>query len=737
MDRQNFWQKIKKPATTVLILLVLVLLSVFLIKSRRTDPQNPMDQKEADASKMYVTASNLAVDKSLLENIPNANISAESSKENLKEQEEKDQNGEDQEKQTEEQTENTSEDLENQNSSQTSAQYDSLLQLIKKNNTVNKPSGDGNTSQDGKKDNGDGSGDGNGKNPANGGKGNTLTPEESGELFYTSIVDGEIVLDPDYFFTITLTEKGKALTLVSQTVTVNGSSKSFVNGDSVKLKEGANTIKVTLRFRDKKYNQVDAPSKTYTVYYYKKDHYYLNVKNAKTSQILKNGSTTVVEDQELWLQVKAHRGANEVNARVRLNNTTMGKDSDGLYKGKLKLGNNTVKITVGTGVNQLTFTCVVNYQRDTFSVEFESIDADSTGQRIRDIITPSRYGQKQAFTWTSNSQTFKFRVSCTQVTGKEKITYIGITQNGVTTDVTHRASANGYISMELEGFHQDSSTYRGNTVYVEFLDTNGQKQNHTWIIQYKRASTPKGKEPYVIMDLVDGQRLTESPITVTISATDWRGNDLDNWNFDVTLNGREAPFVSINPNGYEYALYLNEGPNTLKVTVTDNEQYSVTKTLTLNYTATPETFYVSLKVDAQVLGLGPWIEETIPVQSNQTVAEVVESRLAAYGFTTAYRGDPKDDSYYLQRIYRDGILQGWSLSEKQIKNYEDEGYTIYDPTDMNSLGEKDISMGSGWMVTVDRKYIGNSMGTYKVKTGNTIYIQFTCDLGKDIDVSTY
>ncbi len=116
----------------------------------------------------------------------------------------------------------------------------------------------------------------------------------------------------------------------------------------------------------------------------------------------------------------------------------------------------------------------------------------------------------------------------------------------------------------------------------------------------------------------------------------------------------------------------------------------------------------------------------------------MESRLAAYGFTTAYRGDPKDDSELsAENFQRRNPAKMWNLSEKQIKNYEDEGYTIYDPTDMNSLGERDISMGSGWMVTVDRKYIGNSMGSYKVKTGNTIYIQFTCDLGKDIDVSAY
>lgn len=743
MKIRDFWKKIKKPVTTALIILGLVLLFFLLAGSRRTNPENPMEEEEADASKMYVTASNLAVDESLLENIPNANITAAGITEELKEEEQKqeeieEQIDENQEEPGEELTEETNENLEDQNSPQTSPRYDSLLQLIQKNDTVNQPSGGGGMTGGGESVPGDGDGNGSsGKNPALGGEGNTLTPEESGELFNTSIVDGEVVLDPAYFFTITLTERGKALTLVSQTVTVNGISKGFVNGDSVTLKEGANKIQVTLRFRDKAYNQVDAPTKTYTVYYFKDDHFYLSVINARTDQELENGSTSVVVDSELWLSVIAQRGTEAVNARVRLNNATVSKSSDGLYKTSLKLGNNTLKVTVGSGVNQLVFTCTINYQRDTFSVEFESIDADDNGNRIHDIITASRYGQKQAFTWASASQNFDFRISCTQATGLEKITYVGVTQSGVTTDMTHRAGADGYISMELEGFYQDSASYRGNTVYVEFLDSNGQLQNHTWIIHYERTFTPEGKEPYVIFDLVDGQKITDNPATVTISAIDWRGNDLDNWNFTVTLNGEEAPFININPKGYEYALYLDEGPNTFQVTVTDNEQYSVTRTLTLNYSVVPETIYVNLKVDAQILGLGPWIEETIPVLSNQTVAEIVEERLEAYGFTTVYSGNPSDDSYYLQRISRSGLLEGWNLSEEQIAHYGDEGYEVYEPADLNSLGERDITLGSGWMVTVDRQFIGNSMGSYKVKTGNTIYIQFTCDVGKDIDVSTY
>lgn len=739
MKIRNFWKKVNKPVTTAAILAGVVLLFLLLAESRSVRPENPMEE-EADASRMYVTSSQISLDESLLENVPNANLSQTDANEEMEQQQQEnseepkeEETDEPEEQPQEQEQEQYDEELEDENSSQSSS-YDSLIPLIQKNDKVEAPTAAGTANgETTDPSTGDGSGDGGyGDNPAQGGAGSTLTPEESGELFYTSIIDGEVVLDPVYFFTITLTERGKALTLVSQTVSVNGTSRSFVNGDSVTLSEGANKIQVTLRFRDKEYNQIDAPTKTYTVYYFKETHYYISVENAKTNQVIENGSTVVVLDPELWIKVVAQQGTKEVNARVRLNNGTVYKDSDGLHKMNLKVGNNTLKITVGSGGNQKVFTCTINYQTESFAVQFESLEADDEGTVIKDIITEERFGGVQAFNWHDSDGTFKFRISCTQATGLEKITYVGITQNGVTTDVTHRAGASGYISMNLEAFHQNENTYRGNRVYVEFTDSNGQLQNYTWTIIFKRTETPPDKEPYVIFDLVDGVQLRNNPSTVTISATDWRGNALNNWNFAVYLNGAEAPFININPRGYEYELNLYEGPNTFVLIVTDNEQYSITKTLTINYTSEQEIYYVNLTVGAGVLGLGPWIQETIPVTSDQTVAQIVEERLAAYGFATDHSGTATDSSYYLRRISRGGLLEGWTLTEDQIKNYGDEGYIITEPTDLNSLGEGDFSVGSGWMVSIDGAYITGSMGTTKPGYRSSIVVQFTCDLGRDL-----
>lgn len=74
--------------------------------------------------------------------------------------------------------------------------------------------------------------------PSDGGNQTTLDPNASAELFTTDIKDGEVVQTPEYPFHITLTEKGKQLTLVSMTVTLNGTGRSCKASDSLTLQEG-------------------------------------------------------------------------------------------------------------------------------------------------------------------------------------------------------------------------------------------------------------------------------------------------------------------------------------------------------------------------------------------------------------------------------------------------------------------------------------------------------------------
>ena len=179
------------------------------------------------------------------------------------------------------------------------------MNLIQKNQSGG--SGNGSSDQPGD-DQGNGSGDGttggNSGIPSDGGQQTTLNPSQSAALFTTSLKDGDEVTDPDYPFTVDLTEKGKQLTLVSMTVNLNGSGRICRSRDSLTLKEGANSVYVTVRFRDSKYNQIDASTKIYTIYYYPENEVELVVRNARTGEYINDQDALTVMQDSFWIEVR-------------------------------------------------------------------------------------------------------------------------------------------------------------------------------------------------------------------------------------------------------------------------------------------------------------------------------------------------------------------------------------------------------------------------------------------------
>ena len=110
------------------------------------------------------------------------------------------------------------------------------------------------------------------------------------------------------------------------TVTQNGSSRICKSHDSLTLKEGANTVSVTVRFRDGKYNQIDASTKVYTIYYFPDHDVQLEVKNARSGAYIYDQDQLTVMQDSLWIQVRARKASggtiSDVSVRVRLNNKT-------------------------------------------------------------------------------------------------------------------------------------------------------------------------------------------------------------------------------------------------------------------------------------------------------------------------------------------------------------------------------------------------------------------------------
>ena len=267
MRQRKIGRTFKKIGAALGVVLLAALFIILLAGFGHTAPENPMEDREADASRMYLTSSTLAMDNTQLEGVENANINAgeegdaqeqeeseETQEEETEPQEENQQ--ENQEEQAEqEEISQDSQNTENTNTDLTTPARDSLLSLIQKHekdssdNLPVGPGGNGGGNGDDGNGGGGNPGGNDGKIPSDGGQQSTLNPEASSKLFTTNLSDGTVT-EPEYDLRIELTEKGKQLTLVSQNVTLNGSMTRYQNGDGLKLKEGINTVSVTLRFRD-------------------------------------------------------------------------------------------------------------------------------------------------------------------------------------------------------------------------------------------------------------------------------------------------------------------------------------------------------------------------------------------------------------------------------------------------------------------------------------------------------
>ena len=755
----------KKAAGALAGLGLAVFFFILLFGFGKADPENPMENTTADASHMYLTSSTLAMDKEKLASVENANISSGGS-ENQAQQEEEQQEEEEQEQeetqedktqseeddqQEEQQQENqesqTQQDAQN-TSSNTGSQAtvsDSLMNLIQKNqgSGTNGSGSDGNGDQGSGGDNNQGNGNtgGSGNNggnkiPSDGGQQTTLNPSQSEELFTTSLKDGDEVTDPDYPFTITLTEKGKQLTLVSMTVTQNGSSRICKSHDSLTLTEGANTVSVTVRFRDGKYNQIDASTKVYTIYYFPDHDVQLEVKNAKSGEYIYDQDQLTVMQDSLWIQVRARKASggtiSDVSARVRLNNKTQKADSDGVYRMQLTLGNNQVKVTAGEGGNsQKTISFNVKYKNDQFMLSFES---SAKTERISNNpeLGSSVFKGVTSFKYASTSADFAFRVRCSEDTGNEHIDKIQVTNRYGTNDVKDQAGADGYIQITL-----DAS--RSTDIKVYCTDSDGESQWYTWSVTYERVMDPEEnqKKAPVIRAGITNETVNATLFIVPVKVFDYNGNELRaDQDYQLYLNGEYLEYHSREQDGtYEYNLYLTEGENTVVIKAVDNEGYTAEKTYTLIFSPVKTEAHVRLIVSAEVIGLGTLIDENVSTTADQTVAQIVEDRLAAYGYTTIYDGTPSSPDYFLRHIQKPGINNGWSISDEERSLLDMLGYGLEEgPNSNDSLGERDFTAGSGWMVTLNHYYIAQTMGTRAIRDGDEIHLIYTLSVGKDIGV---
>lgn len=732
MREKRTGKKLKKLFAATAIILCVSLFFALLTGQTPGTLQNPMDQEQADASRMYLTSSTLAMDQSLLDGVENANISSgggEDSQEDAQTEEEQEQ----QEQETDNENQDAQQQNENNENPQEPSQQEnvlaslgadslsSLLPLIQNHQSGTGGSGDDETGG-GEGGGGTGSGSGGTATP-------TPTPEPGtppldAEWFTTTIEDGATVEEKEYPFTISLTDVAKQMAVVSRTMEVNGNLSSCEYQDTLALSEGANDITITLQFTDssgERYTRY----KSYTLYYVPASHYGIFVENAENGERI-TGDFQVYK-ADLLIRVWASRGSTYLEPSVRLKGELLSPVSvDGqyyYYQLSLSPGQSQLRASAGYGQNAQQVNYVITYDPEAFFLKLES-------DGYSEEVTEERFGGYTPFTYTAASgEGYRFRVSCPDSGGG--IRRVQVTAGGQT--YSPAADASGYRTIS------QLSLTDATAIYVEFWDQNGTLQNYSWRITFVRNYTPADREPIINLNLTDGETLTSPQFILTVDAASYKGDPLYGGvggDIQVYFNSLELPVSGQSGNAFQYRLALQEGANSLTVVARDSEQYTKQVDLTVYYEP-QSTITVNFVMTAEVLGMGTLISESgLEVDGDTTVAELAVERMQAWGYQLSYDSTPTGDSFYLRRVAKQGAFAHAQLPEWE-KDYLTEHMITYpDPfePDPDSLGEFDYTAQSGWMVTLNDYYIGQSMGTHTLRDGDTVHVIFTLAYGGDIGV---
>lgn len=670
----------KKNNYFIIALVALVVIAFVFLKV--TEPENPVKEIK-NVSKMWQTNTTLLMDESRVNEINSANISNQTKEEKQ-------------------------EELDNSN-----VPEEDIAQLERI---------DGNSQSASEKEASKG-GSSPERNQEQSGQesGSEISPEGelAEEYFRTSIISGDVVEDKKYSFT--LKHLKPELEPVGISINLNGKEKIYAPKDSrfeVKLAEGKNKIVVEVLYQSGE-DTVTA-SKGYTIYYAPGGKVLIitNLTNRKTDQ------------KEITFSAYGLKDKKHITARVKVNNKQIEGNGEN-FTVKLKPGKNKITITSGGRKDSVTETFTINCVDNIFKIVTTLSDTV--------IYGTEKQTRPEEVDYVSDKPSCKFKVHVNQVTGKEKLQRVSVYRYDGNNNTLLKKNADGCYTFD---FTQRKSAL----VTLRYTDSKGKEHKYEYLVHFKRSgdSTPQEKYPKVkvnvevgsnIMNLASGMKFKSPSIILNISAKSCNNEPLYFNHFTVVVNGHK--FYQHNyqtgSEWFGYDVTLKEGENNISVTVRDDDQYSVTKNYKVYYTPGDVTIMVS--VEATTVGLGYLVPPTkVTVPGGTNVAEIVVDLLKNNGYT-CYGGGTTASGYYLSRISKPGLTNGYHIPEDLIEFIEADGGDIAMETglnDPNVLGEFDFYRYSGWMYSYDGDYPGYSMSSCRPQDGSVIRVRFTLAHGKDI-----
>ncbi|MGN0633175.1 MAG: DUF4430 domain-containing protein [Oscillospiraceae bacterium] len=304
------------------------------------------------------------------------------------------------------------------------------------------------------------------------------------------------------------------------------------------------------------------------------------------------------------------------------------------------------------------------------------------------------------------------------------------------------------LSSKLTVYHKNKKLKPSGSVYSCTLDMGDNRISikavytddsgeHTEQLEFNVkliAETTEETAPYLSYHNVP-QEVRGSVYTLDLAPVDHTGGRLYSESLFVTLNGVvlsrswEGEYIS-------YLLNLSAGENSLNIRVTDSEGRYTDYSFVITCLAAADGEIIgqaSLTVDANVLGLGVILPEmTFDIRQGESAARAVVNALMQNGFEVGGVGD-LDGGYYLSRLYKPQTFGGAYIPEELSQRIgEDPEVYFTDNKDPDSLGDKDFTTASGWMVCVNGRYLSYGLGDLHLKDGDRVELRFTLAYGKDI-----
>lgn len=246
--------------------------------------------------------------------------------------------------------------------------------------------------------------------------------------------------------------------------------------------------------------------------------------------------------------------------------------------------------------------------------------------------------------------------------------------------------------------------------------------------------TTEETAPYLMYHNVP-ETVKGSAYTLDLAPRDHNGGKLYYNNLFVRFNGIELTYKWDG----EYTSYLLEvqpGYNSLDIRVTDNEGRYTDYSFTVTGIAAQNGDVIgtaTIEMDAAVLGLGTIMPQMqFDIRQGESAAESIDRALREAGFEISSTGS-FDTGYYIARLSGSAMAQGAQIpDELRVYLETDNSVHFTDSSDPDSLGERDFTTASGWMISVNGHYTSYGLSDMNLKDGDILRLRFTLAYGKDI-----